>query len=325
MNRIVVFSAALILILLAGVLSCRTLFVAPEEDAVFSGINDFLYQLQDADLTAIGRTKYDMVVIDYSQDGSEAGKWTSAQISDLKSAGDGRFVLCYLSIGEAESYRYYWDPLWTPGIPDWLGAENPDWEGNYKVKFWDEEWKAIIKGYLTTIVSQGFDGVYLDIIDAYEYWAYDAGAAGENESLDITDSADRMVLFVKEIAEYARSSLGKSSFIVCPQNGTAIIQDASLDRKSEYFDAIDAVGAEDVFFYGDQDMDNAYNPQSDVLADLAEFRSAGKVVLCIDYLSLSNSESIDRFYTEATDRGFIPFAADRELNTLRINTGHEPD
>ena len=43
-------------------------------------------------------------------------------------------VLAYLSIGEAEDYRGYWDPSWVdasgvpiPGVaPAWLGAENPE-------------------------------------------------------------------------------------------------------------------------------------------------------------------------------------------------------
>jgi len=42
-------------------------------------VNDFLYQLQNLDLTAIGDTAYDLVVMDYSAAGSEAGEFTAAQ------------------------------------------------------------------------------------------------------------------------------------------------------------------------------------------------------------------------------------------------------
>jgi cysteinyl-tRNA synthetase len=56
----------------------------------------------------------------------------------------------------------------------WLDKENPEWAGNYKVKYWAEEWQRIITGnrdsYLRNITDVGFDGVYLDIIDAYEYF-----------------------------------------------------------------------------------------------------------------------------------------------------------
>ncbi len=58
--------------------------------------------------------------------------------------------------------------------PDWLDKENPDWEGNYKVWYWEKDWQDIIFGndnsYLKKILNAGFDGVYLDIIDAFEYY-----------------------------------------------------------------------------------------------------------------------------------------------------------
>ena len=55
-----------------------------------------------------------------------------------------------------------------------MAAENPDWPGNYKVKYWNEEWQGLIyknqDSYLNKIMAAGFDGVYLDIIDAFEYF-----------------------------------------------------------------------------------------------------------------------------------------------------------
>ena len=55
-----------------------------------------------------------------------------------------------------------------------MEQENPDWAGNYKVRYWDPEWQTIISGapdsYLGKIQAAGFDGVYLDIIDAFEYF-----------------------------------------------------------------------------------------------------------------------------------------------------------
>ena len=29
-------------------------------------------------------------------------------------------------------------------LPSWLEDENPDWEGNYRVKYWEAEWQKII-------------------------------------------------------------------------------------------------------------------------------------------------------------------------------------
>ncbi|MHA1249170.1 MAG: endo alpha-1,4 polygalactosaminidase [Candidatus Helarchaeota archaeon] len=92
----------------------------------------------------------------------------------LKPSGSKRLVLAYLSIGEAEDYRYYWKSEWNTNPPDWLCNENPNWLGNYKVKYWYAEWQNIIFGnnesYVYKIINSGFDGIYLDIIDAFEYF-----------------------------------------------------------------------------------------------------------------------------------------------------------
>ena len=75
-------------------------------------------------------------------------------------------MLAYMNIGEAEDYRFYWQDGWRPGNPTWLDAENPDWPGNYEVYHWDPGWQAIISAYTDRLLSAGFDGAYLDIIDA---------------------------------------------------------------------------------------------------------------------------------------------------------------
>ncbi|MEZ4650894.1 MAG: endo alpha-1,4 polygalactosaminidase [Candidatus Eisenbacteria bacterium] len=128
----------------------------------------FAYQLQNVDLAEVAaNSTFDLIVIDYSADGSESGEWKVGEIASVQSSG--KKVLAYISIGEAEDYRYYWDPTWATNPPSWLGPENPDWAGNYKVRFWDPGWRAIVFDYLDRIVAQGFDGIYMDIIDAY-YW-----------------------------------------------------------------------------------------------------------------------------------------------------------
>ena len=79
-----------------------------------------------------------------------------------------------MSIGEAEDYRYYWESDWDNNPPEWIAFENADWPGNYVVKYWNKDWQNIIFGnknsYLKKILDAGFDGVYLDIIDAFEYF-----------------------------------------------------------------------------------------------------------------------------------------------------------
>jgi cysteinyl-tRNA synthetase, unknown class len=286
--------------------------------------NDFLYQLQDMDLGAMGNAGYDVVIMDYSSNGGADGEYTAQEIATLKQSG--KVVLAYISIGEAEPYRYYWDPSWIPGTPDWLGRSNPDWPDNYKVKYWHPKWQNIISAYLTTLVNQGFDGVYLDIIDGYYYWANEAFANGENEQLaDDQTAADRMIDFIVTIAGHCRTTANDPHFIVCPQNGTYLIWDGTDANVARYWDVIDAVGAEDTYYFGNRDNDNPLDPQTDIIDNLDEYVTRKKVVFATDYLTAANTTAIDNFYLNCRTKGFLPFATGRDLNELRINTGHDPD
>ena len=136
-------------------------------------INPENYSTKQAFINAVSQTNYDLVLIDYFFNEEE---FTVSEITPLKTKLNGgkRLVISYMSIGEAEDYRYYWQSDWNRNEPEWLDKENPNWKGNYKVWYWHTDWQAIIFGndtsYLKKILDAGFDGVYLDIIDAFEYY-----------------------------------------------------------------------------------------------------------------------------------------------------------
>lgn len=136
-------------------------------------INPSSFPSKEAFLNALRGTNYDVIIIDLFYDGVAL---TPGEVNSLKTKANGgsRLVIAYMSIGEAEDYRYYWKPEWKTNPPSWLAEENPEWPGNYKVRYWGPSWQRIIYGnddsYLKKILDAGFDGVYLDIIDAFEYF-----------------------------------------------------------------------------------------------------------------------------------------------------------
>jgi cysteinyl-tRNA synthetase, unknown class len=148
-----------------------------------SEVKNFLYLInpdkkyadKDIFVDAMAETNYDLLIVDlfFNTEQLEA---KDVQELRIKNNGGERLVLCYMSIGEAEDYRYYWKKDWDRRSrqPDWLYKENKNWRGNYKVFYWKDEWKDIIFGnsdaYLTKIQEAGFDGTYLDIVDAYDYY-----------------------------------------------------------------------------------------------------------------------------------------------------------
>ncbi|MBN2356110.1 endo alpha-1,4 polygalactosaminidase [candidate division KSB1 bacterium] len=283
-------------------------------------IAEFIYQLQDADLNRIGETGFDLVILDYSADGSDAGAYSAQQVADLKhSCGGEKIVLAYMSIGEAERYRFYWQNSWLPGFyPSWLKGPNPDWPGNYKVEYWHADWQNIIFSYLDRILIAGFDGVYLDIIDAYEYFA-DRGR---------TAAAREMVDFVAAISFY--SKVRNPEFLLFVQNAAEL-----AGQHPDYLTSVHGIGQEDLY-YG-YDADGAETPP-EITAEIAScldiLKNQGKWVLTIDY-PFADSEDVPHFdattvhkidssYARSLARGYIPYCTVRNLNFLTINPGHEP-
>ncbi len=120
----------------------------------------------------VAKTNYDLIIVDaFDNDGKPLNKAVVERLQRKKS-GAKRLVIAYMSIGEAEDYRYYYPK--SPEIADWLDRENPNWKGNYFVKYWRSAWQRIIFGdansYLDKIIAMGFDGVYLDTLDTYQYY-----------------------------------------------------------------------------------------------------------------------------------------------------------
>jgi cysteinyl-tRNA synthetase len=287
--------------------------------------DSWMYQLQNASASSIKATGFDIAVIDYSKDGEESGRYSVTEMAEMQSGGS-RKVLAYLSIGEAEDYRYYFDPRWvswiegqpTSAAPCWLGRTNPDWEGNYKVQYWAEDWQRIVLDYLDRIIEDGFDGVYLDIIDAFEYWSDRDN--GEGYWIEESLAAQRMIGLVGRIAHHAR--VEKADFYIIPQNGERIFEYDSADT---YLDTISGIGIEDLYYDGTAAIPAAVTAERNNL--LSDVKSAGKPVLVVDYVDRGirpiPEPIVADFLTKASTDGYIPYAAraDRELDEINVFDG----
>ncbi|NJE55515.1 hypothetical protein E3E28_09870 [Thermococcus sp. 21S9] len=282
------------------------------ENLSLSSVRSWAYWLQNASPEVIAESGFDLVVMDYSRDGSDETAYTRGEIEKIKRAGV--IPIAYISIGEAEDYRFYWNESWKENPPAWLGPENPDWEGNYAVRYWDEEWKEIVFRYLDRIIAQGFAGIYLDKVDEYWFWA----EQGYNESW----TAGQMIEFILEIANYTRSKAGRD-FIIIPQNGEYLLE---YDNGT-LLATVSGWASEDVFYDGLEP-----SPWTAEKVPLLErVVSAGKPVFVVDYVddgtrSEENLARILDFIEKARKAGFIPYATfeDRELDRLDVIPGIQP-
>lgn len=303
-------------------------------------VKNWGYQLQNKgglDASELAQADHDLIVMDYAADGTGRTEFTSQEIAEIKDGAGGRsVVVSYLSIGEASEFRDHWDKNWTEtgrarsdltaNAPDWLGPTNPDWPESRKVRYWDEDWQAVIyneagTGWLDTIVDQGFDAAYLDIVDAYYYWAVEVPkserAAGDPAQNDEQDAARRMIDFIVDMTAHARET--NPDFFMILQNGAFLLdalENEDAPRKQALLDAIGAIAVEDVYFNGGKDVNNRFKPDTEVVKILQkDFLDNDIPVFSVDYLT--NPSKLTQFETRAISDGFIPYAAnDRDLNTM---------
>lgn len=313
----------------------------PKPGELLLHARSWAYQLQNYDLRTLTASDADVLVVDYSISGDEQSRLTETTVRRLQQKPDGsrRVVLAYLSIGEAEEYRYYWDKDWieseepiaaaspgkaasaatgkqkaagaeadaakpsrwlSPKAPAWLGDENESWSGNFAVKYWEPGWQSLIVGtpgcYVDRIVAAGFDGVYLDRVDAF-YEHTDARPA----------AADEMVSFVGRIGEHARAK--KAGFLLVPQNGEELLM------RPGYVDLIDAIAKEDLMFGSpEQGQPNSPAQIANTVGWLSQARIKNKPVLVVEYVD--GKAEIEKARREITNLGYVATFGPRMLDAI---------
>lgn len=264
----------------------------------------YLYQLQGADYASLTAANFKVSVTDY-----EENHLTRAQISELSSSG--KTLYSYLSIGEAEDFRTYWEAGdWDNHPPSFLLGENPDWEGAYRVKFWDPTWQNLVFQRLDQIVKMGYEGVYFDIVDAYTVAEVQTAYQAFNPTGDVKKAMEDFVVSLSE-----RAKAINPDFKIIPQNAPDLMNIGTsspgqpLTPNTRYLDAIDGVGKESTFSSGNTtpvswtEFDRHY---------LENAINAGKFVLAIEYPSDPSVQQtvLDRMLAE----GYIPFIGTRDLD-----------
>jgi len=270
---------------------------------IFRDSANWTYQLQASKVPELQNTNYDVVVIDAFFGGGRA----EVERLRRKPFGGRRIVLSYLSIGEAEDYRYYWKECCAARRPSWLYTENARWKGNYRVRFWQAPWKEIIyrglNSYLARIAALGFDGVYLDRIDVYS----EMSGSGVNPRAE-------MVTFVKELADAGRKL--RPGFLVIAQNAEELSSDDG------YVAVIDGIAKEDLFYgVGSEGRRNTSDMIRSQLEPLKLAQQKGKHIMVVEYLQ--KPDVIEKARTEIMEHGFVPYFAPRQLERLQVENLEE--
>ena len=253
-------------------------------DNPLSSVTSWLYHLGDVDAaeaTRIAASNAGLVVIDYANSSGDAPvPYTSSQLSAMR-GGTDKLIVSYLSIGEAEVYRDYWNPAWNSAPPSFLSASNPEWPDNYKVKYWEPAWQNIVFDYIDKIIAGGFNGLYLDIVDGFQYWEEVAPNTG-------IDYRAEMAEFVAAIDEYATAKLAAlgdaRDFVILGQNGEELADNPT------YLAHIDGIAKEDLQFYYSNGSESSFGTVPDGWYSgskpyLEKAEAAGVEVFVVEYMT----------------------------------------
>jgi uncharacterized protein (TIGR01370 family) len=225
-------------------------------------------------------------VVEATSDGAGA-IWPASTVTAMK-AGGGK-VLGYLDFGWCENYRPYYSPAlaaksgWTG--PTAVGSgilgplSSPEWPNEYEVQFWSTAWHTICTDWCAELQAAGFDGIYLDVVDAWgDPWptanvpATGGFAAGTPQA-----SAAAMIALINAIRTFAHST--NPNFIVFVNGGEELFSYSP----PAYLNAIDGMYKEQVLYDGTKAENSANRLYEKGMLDNA--KDAGKPVILIEYVS----------------------------------------
>jgi uncharacterized protein (TIGR01370 family) len=211
----------------------------------------------------------------------------------------GKTLLGYISLGEVEQQRSYFDEVRNDAI---LLSENQNWKGSFFVDVRGEKWaKRVIEELIPHILAQGFDGVFLD-------------------TLDNLPELERVNPVKYKGMTAAAVHLVKAIRLHYPQ--IKIMINRGYELLPELKDSVNMVLGESV--YADYDfssknygkVQNAlYQEQVKILQSVKKANPAIEVYT-LDYCDQNDRKAIAAIYHEQRKNGFIPYVATIALNEI---------
>ncbi|MFN0028133.1 MAG: endo alpha-1,4 polygalactosaminidase [Acidimicrobiales bacterium] len=255
----------------------------PAWDQVSSwGINTTVFDA--GGIAQVRGSNRDMVIIgrNNTHNGQE---WTRDEIEAGKLS---KWLLAYMSVGEAQRSEWYWQPEFDTNPPAWIVGQNPWFTNNVYAEVWNGDWQSMLHGTIDRIVDQGFDGAFLDVVDAYWFPGFPGGPAWYNKL--------HAALTVCALAEHARSHNPEFKLVI----------NNALDlfwTIPGYMDCIDGTVIEGLWWIGsDTERDDFYRNQK--IGELEYHKAAGKPIFSLDYAPWWDGPVVE---AAAQANGYLPY------------------
>ncbi|MCE4602010.1 MAG: endo alpha-1,4 polygalactosaminidase [Desulfurococcales archaeon] len=216
-------------------------------------------------------------------------------------------LLAYLNVGYAEEWRSYWSNI--SGAP-WVHGPT-EYDGEYYIEYWRPEWHEIMKQMTTQYLDMGFEGIYLDNIDAAEI----IGETSPSWASGV-DTQREMISLVCNISNHVKS-LNPGYKVYINIGG---VYDMLYNQT--LLDCIDGVLREELWTAwtgANETIPQDPDETRGALAALEYAHNAGKEILVAD--PARTGEEAEDLCSRAWSRGFIPvpqpaWAMDYEIPPL---------
>ncbi len=340
MNYIINFILIYLTIIICSFLTCSD-DEKPDGDVNRLGnVKYWAYNIQDVNTQRqrdqLVGSHFDMYVLEpvVTENGEE--NFDIAQLVDdirqynITTRNVNPIILAYIDIGQAETWRWYWDGSWDNSNPSWIvGGDPDDWDDCYVVEYWDQTWENIVIyghngiSHIEESLKAGFDGIYMDWVEGF-----DDTRVIQNANAQGVDPAVAMFDFIQKIRDYARNdSLNKNpDYLIVAQNASNLYEENS----SRYVSLIDAIACEGVWYDGSGGFDNwddstGYNVPTnniysgwteEVVEDLNVIKQHIPV-FCVEYAQdVGGATTATSAYNLSSQHGFICYCSRRSLSQL---------
>ncbi len=216
---------------------------------------------------------------------------------------DRPVYLSYLSLGEAEPHRAYFESV--KDAP-WLVGQNPNWRA-WMVDLRAPEWRRLIlRELIPAILAQGFDGLFLDTLDT---------AVHLEEQVDperFAGMKDSLVDLINEIGQAFPEAY------LCLNRG--------LPLWPRLASLAEAVVVEDFSTSYDFETETYLLQPEEVVQEhlhrIASLKAAAPniAVLTLDYVAPNDYRAARRAIERARQAGLTPYVSDIDLDEVYLYT-----
>ncbi len=204
-------------------------------------------------------------------------------------------LIGYMSVGEIERYRSYYNELKKFSI-----GKNETWNSEIADLREEEYINFLLNVVAKGIVEKGFDGFMLDTLDSYRL-------AVEEEDYPAFQNAQ--IRLIRSLKERYPDKL--------------IVLNRGFEILNRVGDIVDAVVVESLFHGIDEDrkyVEVEPSVRERLLKDLEKVKNLGLPVVVIDYVHPRDRKLAVKTVDRIKNLGFIPYVSDAELSRV----GHSP-